>query len=453
MIQDNSSYVFVQNGPEVPKDEIENVNSPSCEIKIFWEDDLIKFFTCDPKQSFTIGESLDCNFHIPGIEKLTLISPVNNGVIVTEPNDNQTKLSLGEKSTVNILDFKFEISLTNSGKRIASKYNFNKESIFFMMLSLMVHGMFLAAVFFYMPALSASEDGEMSSEQRFLLQQYLAAAAEKELKQEEPNVVENNPVVSGGETGAKSKGNEGTMGNYSATSNKGYGIAGPQNNPDPHIARQNALKDAMEFGMIGLISSGAGGDPNSPTAPWGRDESLGNDLLSGNGNMWSPDIGEGFGSNGLGLSGIGEGSGGPGEGIGVGKNLGGLGNNLFHGFDSGRKLPGKYVPKNIVMRQGVTNASGRIPPEVIQRVIRQNFGRFRNCYEAGLRNNPNLAGRVAVKFVIGRDGSVSQASNGGSDLPDSGVVSCIVGAFRGLSFPQPENGIVTVGYSIQLNPN
>ena len=113
MIQENSSYVFVQSGPEVSKDEIENVNLTSCEIKIFWKDDLIKFVTCDPKQSFTIGESLDCNFHIPGIEKLILITPVNNEIIVTEPNDNQITLSLGEKSIVNVSDFKFEISLTN----------------------------------------------------------------------------------------------------------------------------------------------------------------------------------------------------------------------------------------------------------------------------------------------------------------------------------------------------
>jgi hypothetical protein len=42
--------------------------------------------------------------------------------------------------------------------------------------------------------------------------------------------------------------------------------------------------------------------------------------------------------------------------------------------------------------------------------------------------------------------------NGGSDLPDGGVVSCVVNSFRGLSFPAPEEGIVTVGYSIQLSP-
>jgi len=55
-------------------------------------------------------------------------------------------------------------------------------------------------------------------------------------------------------------------------------------------------------------------------------------------------------------------------------------------------------------------------------------------------------------FVIGRDGSVSNVGNGGSDLPDSGVVSCVLSAFYGLSFPQPEGGIVTVVYPIMLEP-
>jgi hypothetical protein len=104
------------------------------------------------------------------------------------------------------------------------------------------------------------------------------------------------------------------------------------------------------------------------------------------------------------------------------------------------------------VRMGAVSVSGRLPPEVIQRIVRQNFGRFRLCYEAGLRNNPNLQGRVAVRFVIGRDGAISNVSNGGSDLPDSGVVSCIVRAYYGLSFPQPEGGIVTVVYPIMLSP-
>lgn len=104
------------------------------------------------------------------------------------------------------------------------------------------------------------------------------------------------------------------------------------------------------------------------------------------------------------------------------------------------------------MRAGGASISGRLPPEVISRIIRQNFGRFRLCYENGLRNNPNLQGRVAVRFVIGADGAVSNVGNGGSDMPDGGVISCVVRAFYGLSFPRPEGGIVTVVYPMMFSP-
>lgn len=104
------------------------------------------------------------------------------------------------------------------------------------------------------------------------------------------------------------------------------------------------------------------------------------------------------------------------------------------------------------VRMGAVSVTGRLPPEVIQRIVRQNFGRFRLCYENGLRNNPNLQGRVGVRFVIGRDGAVTNVSNGGSDMPDGGVVRCVVRAFNGLSFPQPEAGIVSVVYPIMFSP-
>ncbi len=104
------------------------------------------------------------------------------------------------------------------------------------------------------------------------------------------------------------------------------------------------------------------------------------------------------------------------------------------------------------VRMGAVSVSGRLPPEVIQRIVRQNFGRFRLCYENGLRNNPNLQGRVGVRFVIGRDGAVSNVRNGGSDLPDGAVVSCVVRSFQSLNFPQPEGGIVTVVYPVMFSP-
>jgi hypothetical protein len=101
---------------------------------------------------------------------------------------------------------------------------------------------------------------------------------------------------------------------------------------------------------------------------------------------------------------------------------------------------------------GATTVNGRLPEEVIARIVRQNYGRFNLCYQNGLRNNPHLQGRVSVRFVIGRDGSVSNVGNAGSDLPDESVVNCVTRAYYGLSFPQPEGGIVTVVYPIMFSP-
>ena len=75
-----------------------------------------------------------------------------------------------------------------------------------------------------------------------------------------------------------------------------------------------------------------------------------------------------------------------------------------------------HVAKAPSVRPGVTTVNGHLPPEVIQRIVRQNYGRFRQCYESGLRTNPNLTGRVSARFVIGRDGAVTNVSNGGGDL-------------------------------------
>jgi hypothetical protein len=157
------------------------------------------------------------------------------------------------------------------------------------------------------------------------------------------------------------------------------------------------------------------------------------------GTMWGDSIGDAFGAGGLGLSGSGGGGGDAGIGLGNIRTLG-------HPPSTGG---GAVMPS---LRQGPTTVSGRLPPEVIQRIVRQNFGRYRLCYENGLRTNPTLTGRVAVSFVIDRSGAVKSARDGGSDLPDKGVVSCVVRGFATLSFPQPEKGEVSVTYPILFNP-
>lgn len=157
--------------------------------------------------------------------------------------------------------------------------------------------------------------------------------------------------------------------------------------------------------------------------------------LTARGNLW------GAGDLGLGLSGIGERGGGAGEGIGLGS--------VETGGRSGR-LAGMHS-KPPTVRMGATTVVGDLPPEVIQRVVRQNFGRFRLCYESGLQKNPNLQGTVKIAFVIGHDGTVGSVTGGG-DLPDANVTSCVSKGFNGLTFPAPQSGTVSVTYPIVFSP-
>lgn len=107
-------------------------------------------------------------------------------------------------------------------------------------------------------------------------------------------------------------------------------------------------------------------------------------------------------------------------------------------------------PGSSVVKPGAVSVSGRLPPEVIQRIVRGSRSTMRSCYEAGLASNPSLAGKVTVSFVIGRDGSVGSVSGGG-DLPDASVISCITKVFYGMTFPKPEGGVVKVTYPIAFS--
>lgn len=451
-----------------------------CEVKILWGDNVIHVAHFSKNKSFVVGETPDCDFYIPtkqvGIEKFSIITNILNENVVIVPScanaiikknnqitkilnnsqDQEIALSLNESIDIYLLNFNFQISISENVDYIIPT-SFDLSDVGYQALSFAAHLTLLSLCAFTYPALEDTDPGYISDEQKMLLSQYLTTMAEKELQaQQDANTSSQNNNASGAE-GAAAKGSEGSLGNQTSKPlNTRYGVKGSEDNPDPHIARQRALQDAANFGMIGLLSNGTGGDPNAPTAPWGRDDSFGKDTLSANGNLFGDSIGDSFGSNGLSLSGIGEGGGSKYEGIGVGDHIGGLGYNFGKNGKAGSydgKLKDNYKPQAIKMRVGSTSTSGKIPPEIIQRVIRQNFGKFRMCYENGLRNNPNLNGRVSVKFVISRDGSVMQAMNSGSDLPDAQVTSCITNAFRTLSFPAPESGIVTVGYSIALSPN
>jgi Redoxin len=116
----------------------------------------------------------------------------------------------------------------------------------------------------------------------------------------------------------------------------------------------------------------------------------------------------------------------------------------------GRLAPGGYESKShATVRVADIHATGDLPVEIIRRIMRQELGRYRLCYEEGLRKNPKLAGRLSGHFTIGKDGTIeSDPSVTKSRLADDRVVQCVLNGMRALSFPQPNAGVVNVDFEL-----
>jgi hypothetical protein len=129
----------------------------------------------------------------------------------------------------------------------------------------------------------------------------------------------------------------------------------------------------------------------------------------------------------------------------------GSGAGTGQGFGSGHgRLGGAHVTTAPKLNLGAPTVSGPLPPEVISRIVRQSFGRYRLCYEDGLKKNPTLAGSITIKIVIAADGS-SSATQGGTDLSDTDVVGCVVRNFSGMTFPAQDK-LTTVSLKLTFAP-
>jgi Ca-activated chloride channel family protein len=83
---------------------------------------------------------------------------------------------------------------------------------------------------------------------------------------------------------------------------------------------------------------------------------------------------------------------------------------------------------------------GGLDRSLIDDVIKRNVSRVRYCYEAALRKEPGLVGKVRVSFTIAGNGSVSEAGIKESTLGSPDVEACITRVFRALTFPAPAGG-------------
>ncbi len=494
----NFGYAMIKSGPDVNPVEVESERTAT-EVMVLWGTNVLHVVHLAPSGSFAVGDDgAHCDYFVPsevlgvasariaasrdGVTHL-LVPPRATGYVdapgeerasfaelvrsrrarpstemdgaydVTLPPDAKARIELAGS------DLAFQVNAIYAGRRLPVTWVGNAEpaALLYTGLSFVLHAGLLAAVAFFIPNLRGDDAESLDADRILMMQKLLNASAEREREARVTPDIPTAPATTAGGAGATARGQAGTMGAITAkAANHRYAVAGPQDNPDPHLAKMRALDEAAHFAAIGILEAMAGGDPNAPTAVWGHEEASGRDVESALGNMIGDTIGQANGTGGLDLWGTGESGDGHADSIGLsdfGPDLGHGRGGPTGGIGSGRDRPGGGHPvRELRMRDAGTTVNGRIPPEVIQRIVHQNFGRFRLCYQNGLRQNPTLEGRVTVRFAIDRSGAVAMSTDGGSDLPDHAVVACVVRAFVNLSFPPPEGGIVSVVYPIAFTP-
>lgn len=478
-----ASYALVQSGPAVPPEEVES-HVDVVEVTVRWGAQVLGITHLDEGRGFAIGEGAD--FVLPDRMRTPIVESRGDGraresraivprgatAIVRTRGELARQANPGEEIalregvsvTIELEPVTIEMTSIRGGKKVpVSLFTaLGTGATASVALSFVGHAAVVASLAMFMPTMHADDVESIGRDQILTMQAILDASAEREterLKEERAGSEE--PTGGGSQGGEPHKGDSGAAGTTKPVTTQGH-MAFKGSDDHVRLSRHEELEAAANGGLIGILRSGA--PVTGASSPWATDTQLGQDPDNKIGSMFGADPDDAMGY-GLGLWGTGEGGGGKGEGIGidgVGETVGGggggpgkwgYGTSDKDGWGRGRGPgSGGHAAKSPRIRTPDVTTNGRIPAEVIQRIVRQNFGRFRLCYETGVRSNPGLSGRVVTKFVIGRDGAVAQAQDAGSDIASQEVVSCIVRSFQHLSFPQPEGGIATVTYPIVLSP-
>lgn len=206
--------------------------------------------------------------------------------------------------------------------------------------------------------------------------------------------------------------------------------------------REEVIDVALEHHLVSKYTSlVAIDDEPSPCGPASLRVSVPNQAPAGVAMVGGAAMGHGgLGSRGSGLGGGGKvfavaGLGSKGRGSGA------------SGYGTGGGHFGAKAAGAIESVSGSPIILGALDKTVIDRVVKRHLNQIRYCYQRELQMQPNLAGKVVIKFVVAKDGSVSSAAIKSSTLAHEATEQCLVSRFMRMQFPSPQGGgIVIVSY-------
>src|SRR5581483_1457398 len=106
----------------------------------------------------------------------------------------------------------------------------------------------------------------------------------------------------------------------------------------------------------------------------------------------------------------------------------------------------EHAVKAMVKESAPQDVDGSLDPSVIAREIKGRLGAVKACYESGLKRNPNIGGKIQLRFEISAVGKVTSAEIENDTMGDSEVASCIKQRVASWRFPAHAGGSVQFSY-------
>lgn len=445
------------------KAEAPKLGTHALQVALAWGDQLLGVQHYGDGYAVTIGEGRKNEFHVfsPGVGdgftlatskngKLSVHVPRGANVEVFQGNDAGKQARIGQTNTIEVgLHDKVRVDVDNVSfllrhvtppaavivKRQKDDYGFMKAMSFMALL-----GIAVIAAMVFVPRSQSNPADNIDDKQ---MARAVALVIKKKTPPPPPMPKKAVEEKSGAEEGAKAKDEEGKFGKPQAEKEE----ADPSKKGAPVVDPNKKEKDRAKVSNMGLLAAlkGKSGATSDVMGPGGLGSGINNAM---GGLKGGAGIGDARGLGGMGSRGTGTGGGGTGLG------LGGLGTNgTGRGAGgSGLDLGGKGH-QTVTVVPGKTTVVGGLSKEVIARVIRQHQQEIKYCYESELNRTPGLAGKVAVAWVIGPDGSVAENRIQESSLGSSPVEQCMLGKIRRWKFPEvPGGGIVNVTFPWVFKP-
>lgn len=112
------------------------------------------------------------------------------------------------------------------------------------------------------------------------------------------------------------------------------------------------------------------------------------------------------------------------------------------------------APSRMVAEDEEDASLPALDSSVVKDVIVSHMASIKYCYDSQLKKDPDLAGKVVVKFTVGPKGAVTKADVKETTLKNKDVETCMVGEVKSWIFPEPRRGeSVDIAFPFVFKPS